>query len=334
VLTYIVLKLSVMLVQLWWGLLVGNHGMVSSSFHTAFDILALLCSLAAMLSAKYPPRHPFSYGNDRQEIVAAFTQAIFLIFVATFMIIETFHTAYSPPELEYADVCVAFLGLGVDAVGIVCFAKYMALGRQASAEEALQQHQASHVWSSGGGVGGAVGSSSSSGGALLLGANNSRGHYENMHGVSLHVLADLVGHSSLLGAVWFVAAYPSFPQIFALSFLASALLVIRLVLPLFQSTAAILLMTTPAHLRLALDRAIREISFYDGVLEMRAAHWWTHAPGVVVGSMHIRIRADANEQQILAYVHGVLNKFCALLTVQVEKDQMPNNWISQHAMSP
>ena len=169
---------------------------------------------------------------------------------------------------------------------------------------------------------------------MVLGANVARGHYENMHGVCLHVLADLVSHSSTLGAVWVFSAWPGFPGVFALAFLLSAVVILSLVMPLFKATAAMLLMTTPPHLRIGLDRAVREISFYDGVLELRAAHWWTHAPGLVVGSMHLRIRADASEQAVLAYVHAVLGKLCGLLTVQIEKDQMPNNWITQHAMLP
>jgi zinc transporter 5/7 len=322
--------------------------MVSSSFHSAFDLMALSCALFAMLNAKYPARGtPFSYGLDRQEVVSAFTNAVFLFFVATFMIIETFHTAYSPPELEQSDVVVALVSLAVDALGLVLFNKYMTF-RHASDESAVavaaaaaaaagSNTSAAGIWTHGGssapllgsGSSGALVSSSSSSstsGPVLLGANSARGHYENMHGVALHVMADLVGHASLLSAIWIHASFPSFTLIFALSFLLSALLTIRLVLPLFRATGAVLLMTTPVHLRLALDRAMREVSFYDGVLELRSAHWWTHAPGVVVGSMHVRIRSDAEEQTILAYVHSVLRKYCALLTVQIEKDQMPAHW--------
>ncbi len=361
VLVYISLKIGIVLIQLWWGLIAGNEGMVSSSFHTAFDVVALTCALYAMLQAKFPARSPFSYGLDRLEVISAFTNAVFLFFVATFMIIETFHTAYAPPELERSDVIVACMGLGADVVGMGLFAGYMSFGRTAGDEGTYAAAAAaaasagaaaaaggangsggtSAIWTHGGssapllGSGSSVtslhGFSSSSSGPMLLGANAARGHYENMHGVALHVLADLVGHSSLLAAVWIHASFPSFSFVFALSFLLSAALTIRFVLPLFRATGAVLLITTPAHLRMQLDRAMREVSFYDGVLEMRSAHWWTQAPGVVVGSMHVRIRADASEQAILSYVHSVLRKHCALLTVQVEKDQMPSQW-STHVM--
>lgn len=327
-LVYVALKSFFMSLQFGWGVWSGNLGIVSASFHTGFDVLALCCSLGAMLLAKYPPKHPYSYGRDRGEVVAAFTNAIFLLFVATFMIIETFHTAYAPPAVETDDVVLAVMGLAMDAVGLALFIRYARLsGAEDAHLHAAGANPNAHIWATSG-----AGAAALASGTVALGSNGARGHYENMHGVSLHVIADVVGHGSLLSAVWLQQRFPQLTFLFALSFLLSAVLIVKLVLPLFTSTAAMLLMTTPAHLRLALDRAVREISFYDGVLELRAAHWWTHAPGQVVGSMHIRIRSDANEQQILSYVHAVLSKFCALLTVQVEKDQLPNNWTTQHAI--
>lgn len=319
VLLYVWLKSAFMALQFAWGLWTDNLGLVSSSFHTGFDVIALCCSLAAMLNAKYPPRHPYSYGLDRQEIVAAFTNAIFLFFVATFMIIETFHTAYFPPEVERDDVALASLGFLMDLLGLGLFHGYVQLKLHGSG------HDQSH----------ALPESATNWTVSALGSAG-RGHVENMHGVALHVVADLVGHSSLLVAVWVHQAYPQASWVFALSFLFSALAIIQLVLPLFQATGAILLMTTPHTIRLGLDRCIREISFYDGVLELRSAHWWTQAPGVVVGSLHIRIRSDAQEQVLLAYVHSVLKKYVTILTVQVEKDaQMPVTWVTggNHAAS-
>lgn len=310
VLIYVFLKLCFMSVQFGWGLYQDNLGLVSSSFHTGFDVIALGCSLLAMLNAKYPAKHPYSYGFDRQEIVAAFTNAIFLFFVATFMIIETFHTAYFPPEVESDDIILAGLGFAMDLLGLALFHQHLVLKSQSDIPEAATNWTISSLASAG------------------------RGHHENMHGVSLHVVSDIVGHSSLLLAVWINQLYPNFSFIFALSFLLSAILIIQLVVPLFQTTGAILLMTTPHSIRLGLDRSIREISFYDGVLELRSAHWWTQAPGVIVGSLHIRIRADAQEQVILGYVHSVLKKYVAILTVQVEKDQIPVNWMIQNTRSP
>jgi hypothetical protein len=41
-----------------------------------------------------------------------------------------------------------------------------------------------------------------------------------------------------------------------------------------------------------------------------------------VGSLHVRLRADADEQATLLYVHNLLKKWVTHVTVQVEKDTM------------
>jgi Co/Zn/Cd efflux system component len=82
----------------------------------------------------------------------------------------------------------------------------------------------------------------------------------------------------------------------------------------------------PLDLRASIDRCVREISTYDGVLECRNVHWWSQSPGVVVGSLSVRVRSDADEQEILLYVTNLLKKFITHVTVQVEKDA-PIEWI-------
>jgi len=364
VLIYIGSKLLFMLLQMLWGIFAKNETMISASFHTFFDVMALSGSLYAMQRAKTTvaggtgsnsnmvspasSRGIYTYGLDRMEIVAAFTNAIALFFVATFMIIETFHTAYTPPDVTASDTVFAILGLVMDGVGLAMFGRWcflrpplegmegpmmMGVGGvgTASSPASSAAPWSSAMTSSGGalgslarlgfGVGGSTGT--------RLGSNHGKGHVENMHSVALHVLADTIGHVSLLVAgVWLQKLYPTLTVLYAASFLLSAIIIIHLTLPLFQVTGSILLCTTPASVRIGLERCVREISFYEGVLEVRSVHWWTIAPGKLVGSMHIRIRSDANEQRILTYVHGVLKKYVTDLTIQIEKDQMPPTWIT------
>jgi Co/Zn/Cd efflux system component len=106
----------------------------------------------------------------------------------------------------------------------------------------------------------------------------------------------------------------------------SAAMMSTLAWPLLQVSSRILLQTVPLELESSIDRCIREISTYDGVLECRNMHWWSHTPGYVVGTLIVRVRADAHEQEILSYVHSLLDKFVSDLTVQVEKDT-PLDWI-------
>jgi hypothetical protein len=97
-------------------------------------------------------------------------------------------------------------------------------------------------------------------------------------------------------------------------------------MPAFTSTGMILLQTTPGHLRAALNKCARETLTVDGILEITEEHFWTQAPGAVVGSLIVRVRSDAKESEVLGRVRGIYARLVADLTVQVEKDP-PLNWL-------
>ncbi len=60
-----------------------------------------------------------------------------------------------------------------------------------------------------------------------------------------------------------------------------------------------------------------QVSTLDGVLEVKAEHWWAVTPGDVVGTLHLRIRGDADDQLILTHAHRLLGKCANRLCVQV-----------------
>lgn len=82
-----------------------------------------------------------------------------------------------------------------------------------------------------------------------------------------------------------------------------------------------------------LDKCLREALTLDGVLEFRHENIWTlglsdpsrgslsalgdHSGFILTGSLHVRIRRDANEQMVLAHVRERLAPLVPLLTVQV-----------------
>lgn len=79
--------------------------------------------------------------------------------------------------------------------------------------------------------------------------------------------------------------------------------------------------TTPGHLLGQLDKCLREASTLDGVLEFRHELFWTLSFGTLAGSVHVRVRRDANEQLVLAHVVDRLSALVPELTVQVFKDE-------------
>jgi Co/Zn/Cd efflux system component len=101
-------------------------------------------------------------------------------------------------------------------------------------------------------------------------------------------------------------------------------------IPICKRTGRVLLNTTPFSIKDSLEKAIREATTVDGVLECVEEHFWTQSPGVFVGSLHIRIRSDANENTVLARVHNIFAPLVTHFTVQIQKDEM---WLLGNANS-
>jgi zinc transporter 6 len=105
-------------------------------------------------------------------------------------------------------------------------------------------------------------------------------------------------------------------------------------LPLSLYTGRILLQTAPPHMITQLDRCIRECETLEGVLvrvcvcahlylfisqELTGAHFWQLDFNRMCGSVVVRVRREADEQQVLAYVTEKLSSVIAVLTVQIVK---------------
>ncbi|XP_046699232.1 zinc transporter 6 isoform X3 [Silurus meridionalis] len=104
------------------------------------------------------------------------------------------------------------------------------------------------------------------------------------------------------------------------SAVAIALMTFGTMYPMSVYSGKVLLQTTPSHVIGQLDKVLREVSTLDGVLEVRNEHFWTIGFGSLAGSVHVRIRRDANEQMVLAHVTNRLHTLVSTLTVQIFKD--------------
>nr|AKN21629.1 slc30a-9 [Schmidtea mediterranea] len=101
-----------------------------------------------------------------------------------------------------------------------------------------------------------------------------------------------------------------------------SLMIIATMTPLSVLSGRTLLQTCPSHLVSQIDKALRSASTFEGVLEIQKEHFWNLGFHEVVGSVHVRVRRDANEQLVLAHVTNKLLPLVQKLTIQVFKD----NW--------
>ncbi|PIO70764.1 hypothetical protein TELCIR_07369 [Teladorsagia circumcincta] len=68
------------------------------------------------------------------------------------------------------------------------------------------------------------------------------------------------------------------------------------------------------------SRCISEASTIDGVLEIRSRHFWQLDFGQLVGTVDVRVRRDADEQNVLTLVTDKMSSVVSMLTVQIVKD--------------
>nr|XP_033794531.1 zinc transporter 6 isoform X2 [Geotrypetes seraphini] len=136
------------------------------------------------------------------------------------------------------------------------------------------------------------------------------------------VLIDLAGAFALF-TTYMLIEINNYFAVDTASAIAIAVMTFGTMYPMSVYSGKVLLQTTPPHVIGQLDKLIREVSTLDGVLEVRNEHFWMLGFGTLAGSVHVRIRRDANEQMVLAHVTNRLCTLVSTLTVQIFKD----DWI-------
>lgn len=184
-------------VQALYGLKAGSLGLVSDSFHMFFHCAALLVSLIGMIAAAErgasAVSFAYSYGYDRHEVLAAFSNALFLIFVGLFIIAGAVGRLFEPSLVQPSALLFEF---GVAGLILNLFGLFV-LGPGQSAAEHVRR------FTKGGSAGGAK-ANLSAGGALPT-HNAGRGgvssaHASNVDAVRLNFLSHTVSSLAVVAS--------------------------------------------------------------------------------------------------------------------------------------
>ncbi|KAH9737582.1 metal tolerance protein C2 [Citrus sinensis] len=92
------------------GLFTGRVGLVSDAFHLTFGCGLLTFSMFAMAASRQKPDFAYTYGYKRLEVLSAFTNALFLLFMSFSLAVEALH-AFIQDESEHKNY--ARINLGV-----------------------------------------------------------------------------------------------------------------------------------------------------------------------------------------------------------------------------
>ena len=105
------------LVEAFGGWLAGSLALLSDAGHMATDAAALGLALFAQWVARRPPSPRASYGYARAEVLAAFVNAILLLLLVGFIVVEAIRRIATPAPVAGAMVLgIASVGLAVNVV--------------------------------------------------------------------------------------------------------------------------------------------------------------------------------------------------------------------------
>lgn len=107
-----------MVVEVVGGLVTGSLALLSDAAHMLTDVVGLGMALAAIhLAARGSQRTDRTFGLYRLEILAGLANAVLLLGVAVYVLVEAVHRFGDPAEIPVGTVLViALLGLGANLV--------------------------------------------------------------------------------------------------------------------------------------------------------------------------------------------------------------------------
>ncbi|XP_033102453.1 zinc transporter 6-like [Anneissia japonica] len=289
------------LVLLIWCNSTGSMALTAYTNLLIFDLTYLGTALVSIWVRQQKSSSSFSFGYERFEVLAVFASTMLAIFGAVFIMKESTELLLKPEEVHTGRLLLG-AGLGFFChIFVIYGVKNVAFDHviAASSSSWLQVHFADMSRSFCSVLPGLD--------RLLLPRVNPLMLIGLAGGVALFIVDLLVDVNNYYVAD-ILAAY------------SIALMICGTMFPMSVYSGTILLQTTPEHIIGQLDKSLREASTLDGVLEFRNEHFWTLSFGTLAGSLHVRVRRDADEQLVLAHVANKLSNLVFNLTIQVIKD--------------
>ncbi|XP_039743391.1 zinc transporter 6 isoform X1 [Pteropus medius] len=295
---------------LMWCSSTNSIALTAYTYLTIFDLFSLMTCLISYWVMVRKPSPVYSFGFERLEVLAVFASTVLAQLGALFILKESAERFLEQPEIHTGRLLVGtFVALSFNLFTMLSIRnKPFAYVSEAASTSWLQEHVADLSRSLCGIIPGLS--------SIFLPRMNP------------FVLIDLAGAFALC-ITYMLIEINNYFAIDTASAIAIALMTFGTMYPMSVYSGKVLLQTTPPHVIGQLDKLIREVSTLDGVLEVRNEHFWTLGFGSLAGSVHVRIRRDANEQMVLAHVTNRLYTLVSTLTVQIFKD----DWIRPALLS-
>uniref|UniRef100_A0A8C5N1H1 Solute carrier family 30 member 6 n=1 Tax=Leptobrachium leishanense TaxID=445787 RepID=A0A8C5N1H1_9ANUR len=298
---------------LTWCSSTNSMALTAYTYLTIFDLFSLITCLISYWVMVKKSSHTYSFGFERFEVLAVFASTVLAQLGALFILKESAERFLEQPEIHTGRLLVGtFVALFFNLLTMLSIRnKPFAYVSEAASTSWLQEHVADLSRSLCGIIPGLS--------SIFLPRMNP------------FVLIDIAGALALC-ITYMLIEINNYFAVDTASAVAIAMMTFGTMYPMSVYSGKVLLQTTPPHVIGQLDKLLREVSTLDGVLEVRNEHFWTLGFGTMAGSVHVRIRRDANEQMVLAHVTNRLNTLVSTLTVQIFKDEWARPVLSSGPM--
>ncbi|KAM5581534.1 putative zinc transporter protein [Rosa sericea] len=119
---FLLINTAYMFVEFIAGFMSNSLGLISDACHMLFDCAALAIGLYASYISRLPANNQFNYGRARFEVLAGYTNAVFLVLVGALIVLESLERILDPQEMSTSSILVVSIGgLLVNVVGLIFF---------------------------------------------------------------------------------------------------------------------------------------------------------------------------------------------------------------------
>ncbi|MDM5271795.1 cation diffusion facilitator family transporter [Sulfurovum sp. zt1-1] len=119
ILLIIFFNLAIILAEIIFGLISNSFALIADALHNAGDVLAIIITYIALRFGTISPTFQYTFGFIRAEMMAAFTNTLFLLLTMFYMIYESigrlFHPEIIAPEYMIVVGMIAVVANGISA---------------------------------------------------------------------------------------------------------------------------------------------------------------------------------------------------------------------------
>ncbi|EFC49632.1 solute carrier family 30 protein [Naegleria gruberi] len=303
------------------GILAASLTLLADSFHMLSDGISLIVGAACIWLAKKGPTANMTFGFGRAETLGGLINAVFLVSVVLYVIMESIQRFFMPERIEdpILVLCVGGAGLLINLIGLFMFCGHHPghdhdhgheHDHKHSKEEDHQHESHEHDHEH---------TDPQSNNSQKKEHKEHKHRSENIFGVFLHILGDFLGSVAVMISSGLILIFDqkdeqgNYPNTWVLyvdpvlSLVMSGIILFTAV-PLLKSTCRTLLQSVPTAVDIPQLKA--NILEVEGVISCHELHVWQLAGKTSVASVHI-LTSESNEEfmRIVKRVQQIFHKF-------------------------